>query len=227
MFIDSNDVLLNELKRIADAVSRPAPSPWFDWLKTVASFVLGLATAFISQQLQGWLGDNREQTKMRRVVYLELSRNFIELDFMIARNWNNDGTPILNRMRWTILNPFLTFDGERLMNEDKKLFYELKEGEVLKQIYYWFHHLDIPKSDGTDRFGLSEMRGPLSFFSDRFRAYPAFHRHLKKLLPAVDFEFIEKRTKLYKHVFSIEEMVDSGQMEVIDRSSRTGDDAPA
>ena len=164
---------------------------------------------------------------MRRVVYLELSRNFIDLDFMVAKNWNDDGTPILNGVRWKILNPFLTFDGERLMNEDKKLFYELKEGEVLKQIYYWFHHLDIPKADGTNKFGLSEMRGPLSFFSDRFRAYQTFRQHLKKLLPAVDFEFIQQRIRLYKHVFSTEELVDSGQLVVVDTNSRApGDDSP-
>jgi hypothetical protein len=227
MFIDPNDAVLHELKRIADAVSKPAPSSWLDWLKTLATFILGLATAFLSQQLQGWLGDDREQTKMRRVVYLELSRNFIDLDFMVAKNWNDDGTPILNGVRWKILNPFLTFDGERLMNEDKKLFYELKEGEVLKQIYYWFHHLDIPKADGTNKFGLSEMRGPLSFFSDRFRAYQTFRQHLKKLLPAVDFEFIQQRIRLYKHVFSTEELVDSGQLVVVDTNSRApGDDSP-
>ena len=228
MFIDANDAVLHELKRIADAVSKPAPNPWFDWLKTLATFILGLATAFLSQRLQGWLADDREQKKMRRVVYLEISRNFIYLDSMVAKNWNDDGTPILKKSRWDILNPFLTFDGERLMNEDKKLFYELKEGEVLKQIYYWFHYLDIPKSDGTNRFGLSEMRGPLSFFSDRFRAYPAVRRYLKKLLPSVDFEFIERRTKVYKHLFSMEEMVDSGQFMAGDIINLTaGDDSPA
>ena len=158
MFIDPNDAVLHELKRIADGVSKPAPNAWLDSLKTLATFILGLATAFLSQRLQAWLADDREQTKIRRVVYLELSRNFIELDFMVAKNWNEDGTPVLNGVRWNILNQFLNFDGERLMNEDKKLFYELKEGEVLKQIYYWFHHLDVPKADGTNKFGLSEMR---------------------------------------------------------------------
>jgi hypothetical protein len=213
MLFDPNDALIHELKRIADAVSKPAPSPWLDWLKTLASFIAGLAIAYFSQQFQSSTSDRREKRKMRRIVYFEISKNFMDLNSIVSPYWRKDGTPILKKMRYKILNQgFLTFEGELYMKENTAVFYQLEEGEILKWIYYWFHRLDIPKIDGSNKFGLAELRGPLSFFSDRFRDYPVFRRHLKKMISPTSFKFIENTTKCYKHVFSMEELIDSGLM---------------
>lgn len=216
MLLDPNDALIHELKRIADAVSKPATSPWLDWLKTLASFIAGLAIAYFSQQFQSSTSDRREKRKMRRIVYLEISKNFIELNSIVSPYWKKDGTPILKKMRFSVMNQGLfTFDGELYMNGNTAVFYQLEEGEILKWIYYWFHRLDVPKIDGSNKFGLSELRGPLSFFSDRFREYPVIRRQLKKMISHTSFELIENATKRYKHVFSMEEMVDSGLMRVV------------
>lgn len=224
MFIDPNDALISQLKRIADAASKGAPSPWLDWLRTVASFVAGLVTVFFGQWIQGRASDGREQKKIRRVVYLELSKNFIELNSIVSPYWAKSGKSILKKMRWGVLNSFITFEGEHLMVGNPAVFYQLEEGEILKWIYHWFHRLDVPKIDGSSKFGLAELRGPLSFFSDCFRKYPAFCRYLKKMVPDASFVLIQNATTQYEHIFSVEELVDSGLMEIIENGSQHASD---
>src|SRR5580693_5767702 len=102
MFLDPNDAIVQQLKRIADAASKPTSSPWLDWLKTIASFVAGLVTAYFSQEIQTITGDRREQTKLRRIVYVELFKNFLELHSIVSPYWKEDGTPILKKMRFKL-----------------------------------------------------------------------------------------------------------------------------
>jgi hypothetical protein len=65
-------------------------------------------------------------------------------------------------------------------------------------------------------YGISEFRAPVAFFSDCYRKYPAFRRHLRRTLPREDFLFIESATPIHKHMYTMEELVDSGQMRIVD-----------
>src|SRR5258708_30199854 len=62
---DPNAELLRQLTRIANALDKTGPSPWADWSKAVASFILGIITAYVGLWLQGRSSDRREQHKMR------------------------------------------------------------------------------------------------------------------------------------------------------------------
>lgn len=84
MLADPNTDLLNQLTRIANALSKPSPSPWIEWAKTLASFVAGIALTYIGIALQGSLGDRREQRKMRRIIYVELTNSFRYLFSMVS-----------------------------------------------------------------------------------------------------------------------------------------------
>jgi hypothetical protein len=208
MIADPNSELLKQLTRIADAMSKTGISAWLDWIKTLAAFILGIITAYLSLLLQGRASDRREQSKMRRIVYSELAQCFVLLDSMV-RN-----TPPGRGARYEMRQDLCAFDGESYMKENRVVFYELPEGAVLTWIYYQFHSV---RAGGT--YGLVEMKGPLGFFSEKFKEYPALKSNFRRFAQAGDFRIIQEAVKLYKWSATIEEMVDSGMLVVVPKSA--------
>lgn len=88
MLDDPNGELLKQLTRIADLLSKPAPSPWIDWIKTLAAFLIGIASGYVGLLLQARVSDKREQHKMRRIVYSEVAESFLLLHGMAAAAGN-------------------------------------------------------------------------------------------------------------------------------------------
>jgi hypothetical protein len=74
VFADLNADLVKQLARIADELSKPSPSPWIEWAKTLASFIAAMALTYFSIALQGSVSDKREQRKMRRIIGLVKTR---------------------------------------------------------------------------------------------------------------------------------------------------------
>jgi len=172
---------------------------------------------------------------MRRIVYMELARNFRTVDAVVRPHVKDDGTLILTGNRWRMLKTFATYDGETYMKEHPPTFYQLKEGEVLTTIYYWFHRIDgnpkyadseilavQRKSDDGEAgaadcpiYGLSEMKAPLGWFSDCYRQYPFLKKQLKKFVTAADFKHIDSATALYRHSSTFEELADAGIIRIV------------
>ena len=134
--------------------------------------MVGACTAYLSQLWQSRTSANKEQTQMRRIVYTELGKAFLDLDSLVARHMTTTGEPILHKLRIRVLRNTCAYDGEAYMKQSPAIFYQLEEGEILTWIYHWFHTVDAG-SDGGKTYGLAQMRGPLSFFSDCYRKYPA------------------------------------------------------
>ena len=151
---------------------------------------------------------------MRRIVYTELARCFLDLDVVVRDNVEPNGDLILKGQRFSTLQNLCNFDGESYMKNNPAIFYQLKEGEILKAMYHWYHRLD-GNLLAPPKFGLTEMKAPLSFFSDCFRNYPLIRRYLKKFVPSMDFRYIEDSTKRYKHRSTVEELVDSGVLKAV------------
>ncbi len=153
---------------------------------------------------------------MRRIVYRELAKAFLDLDGLLAGQITAAGEPILHRLRITVFRNICAYDGEVYMKQNPAIFYQLEEGEILTWIYHWFHNVDAG-SEGRTIYGLAQIRGPLSFFSDCYRKYPAIKKWLKEYVPASDFEYIDGATKRYKHSYSFQELADSGMVEIVDQ----------
>ena len=205
MFADPNGELLNLLTRIADAMNTKG-AWWLDWIKTLASFILGMIATFLGLWLQGRSSDRREQGKMRRVVYSELAQCFVLLDSMV-RN-----APPRRGVRYEMMKDLCAFDGEAYIKEKPAVFYELPEGIVLTWIYHHFHSVS---AGGT--YGLVEMKGSLGFFSEKFQENPTLRNNFRRFAQAADFRTIEKAVKLYKWSATIEDMIDSGLLSVVPR----------
>lgn len=184
--MDPTGEILKQLTRIADGANRPQNSQWLEWARTIASFVAGLLTAYLSSLLQGRVVEAREEVKMRRIVYMELARCFLDLDVMVRDHVKPNGDLILKGQRFSTFQNLCDFDGESYMQNNPPTFYQLKEGEILKWMYRWFHKLDGSFAE-PHKFGLAEMKAPLGFFSDCFRKYPIVSRSLKKFPSCLRF----------------------------------------
>ena len=220
MLADPNDVIIQQLTRIANAVSKPAPSPWLDWLKMIASLVAGLGIAYLIQLLQGRTNDSREQRQMRRIVYRELAKGFLNIDFIMREYTGPDGNLILNRQRLRVFQNFCSFNGEAYMKGNTATFYQLGEGEILTSIYYWFHQIDGSSEAGGPVYGLAQMKAPLGFFSDCYRKYPDLKKYLKQFIQADDFRYIDEATRRYKRASTWEELEDAGMIEIVEKPEK-------
>jgi hypothetical protein len=214
--MDPNSEILKQLTRIADATSRQQNSQWLDWVRTIASFVAGLLTAYLSSLVQGRVSEIREESKLRRIVYTELARCFLDLDVVVHDQVKPNGDSILKGQRYSTFQNQCNYDGESYMKNNPAIFYRIKEGEILKWMYFWFHKLDGNLTT-PPKFGLTEMKAPLGFFSDRYRENPIIKRNLKKFVSKGDFRYIAESTKRYKHASTLEESVDSGVLQAIPR----------
>lgn len=208
MLVDPNSELIKQLTRIAEAASAPHTSPWAEWLKTIGSFIAGLATAYISDLIRTRSSENSEQTKMRRIVYCELASCFLSLNSAVGAETT------LRGVRYKVFKDLCPFDGEAYMKNNPAVFYQLSEGQILTAMYYWFHRVDGGGIENPRTYGLSEMKSPLGFFSDRYREYPIIKKNFKKILPKSDFAIIDHTVKRYKHGATIEELVDAGVMRI-------------
>jgi len=218
VWADPSGELLKQLTRIADALSQPGPSAWMEWLKTIASFVAGLATAYVSQQLQGRLSDGREQKKMRRLVYSELAECFIQLDSMVRVAYQS-----ARPCSFDIRRDLFTFDGESYMKENRAVFYELPEGTVLTWLYEWFHRVRA-----GERYPRALLKSPLGFFSETYRTNPTIRKYFKQFGGPERFRIIEEAVKQYEHKLSLEDLIDSGMLRVdpaTDQEKTSGDTA--
>ena len=149
---------------------------------------------------------------------MELARGFIEWESLLQEHVKPTGELILTGMRMRINSNLCTFTGEAYMKEHPTTFYQLEEGVLLTHIYIWFHRLD-PDSEidppGKHGYGLVQLKGPVAFFSDYYRKYPAIRKHLKRFVSASEFKYIDAATKRYRHVYTAEEMQDSGMLTLI------------
>jgi hypothetical protein len=184
VLVDPNADLIKQLTRIADELSKPSPSPWTEWAKTIASFVAGIALTYFSIALQGWLGDMREQRKMRRIIYVELTRSFFCLfDFASGlretkkpvRGPNTAGKIHLPSVR--IVNPPFTFEGEDYMHEHRSVSYELSEMVTLKRMYH-----DLHRMSPGETVTLGELEFPLIGFGMAFKNDAVIRNNFRKFV---------------------------------------------
>jgi hypothetical protein len=222
IFSAPDNEMLRQLTRIADAVSTAHASPWIEWLRTIASFIAGviaaILTAYLSDLLKKRSSDEDEQSKMRRIVYQELGRDFLEIHSMIR------GETKLRRARYTVLKNLCSFDGETYMKQNPAIFYGLSEGQALTWIYGSFHGIDAGGKDDRRVYGLAQMKAPLGYFSDCYREYPTLRKHFKKVLSAHAYALVDDAVKSYRFLFTIEEAVDSGIMEIVDEPAEKNRD---
>lgn len=214
MLTDSNAETLRQLTRIADAVSAQHTSPWWEWLKTIASFVAGLLTAYLSDMIRSRSSERSDQSRMRRIVYSELAQCFLML-----HSWVGD-EKTLKGQRYTVFKNLCDFDGEAYIRQNPAIFYGLPEGQVLTQMYYWFHRVDGGGLENPRTYGLAEMRAPLRFFSDRYRNYRILRKNFKKVLADNDYRLINNAVREYEKLATLEEMVDSGLITVVEGPKR-------
>lgn len=214
LVIDPNSEILRQLTRIADAATKSSGSPWLEWVKTIASFIAGLYTAYLSDLMRTRSSDRKEQTRLRKIVYYELARCFLDIHALVGTETK------LRRVRFQVMKELCAFDGEAYIKQNPAIFYSLPEAELIKGLYHRFHNVGPGDSKVPKKYGLVEMKAPLGLFSDCFRTSAIFKKNLKKLIDSHEYSVIENAVKQYKFSFTMEEMVDSGLMEIIDPSKQ-------
>lgn len=183
MFTDPNSDLVQQLTRIADALSKPGPSPWLEWLRNLFSFIAGIATAFLSIEVEVRLGDARERRKMRRIVYTELTHGFRDL-YEVACNLdsvsgrrprrpNSKGEIHPPSVRF--VNPGFTFDGQEYMRQHSSVCYELSEREELKRMYEELSRLS-PGSTAS----IGDLQIPLVHFGKMYQEDKVIRDNFRK-----------------------------------------------
>ena len=213
VFFDGNSEMLAQLKRIADSLGAPHDSPWTEWLKTLTSFIAGICTAYIADWLRNRSTENKEQFRLRRIVYNELVGCFLQVHSMVSQVRSG-------RTRFNVLQSISPFDGEVYMKQNPAVFYGLPEAQTLSVLYCKFRDVCRVERDKPRKFGMVEMKSPLGYFSDCYRSNRIFRKNLKKILTSTDFSALDDAVKHYKWSFTFEEMAESGLMEIIDKPSQ-------
>lgn len=169
---DPSSDLIQQLARIADALSKSSSSPWIIWAQTLASFVAGISATYFGIWLQERFRDGREQRKMRRILYTELTNSFLFLYGSVVklrameespRKPNSEGKiypPALE-----MINPPITFEGEDYMRQHQSVSFELSEMAALKRMY---HDLSFMRPGATVLLG--EFEGALVKFAEAFKS---------------------------------------------------------
>ena len=209
MLVDPNADLLNQLTRIADALSKATPSPWTEWAKTLASFVAGIALTYFSIALQGRLGDRREQRKMRRIIYVELTNSFLYLYELASSTHTMKGSPRkpnsageIHPPMVRLINPPFTFEGEDYMRQHNSVSYELSEMATLKRMYVELSRLSPGKT-----VTLGELEMPLVHFGMAFKSYAVIRNNFRRFA-GKDLSAIEAVANHFAdHQVKIEDMV--------------------
>jgi hypothetical protein len=218
---DPNADLVNQLARIADALSKPSSSPWIEWAKTLASFVAGMALTYFSIALQGRVGDKREQRKMRRIIYTELTNSFLYL-FEFAsglrgrkkspRTPNSAGE--IHPPMADLLNLPFTFEGEDYIRQHHSVAYELSEMPALKRMYG-----DLSRLSPGTTVTLGELEAPLVRFGLAFKSDAVIRNNFRKFagtdlgaIEAVANHFADHKVKA-EDLMVLKEMKTGGDSE--------------
>lgn len=167
-YFDPNSDILRQLTRIADAASTPYASPWSDWLKTLVLFVAGICTAYLADSIRSRASDKKEQLKLRRIVYYELARCFLNLHMLVG------SSPMGKKARFAVLKDMSPFDGEAYIKQNPAVYYSLPGSEILMSMYHSFRPVCKVGPDTSKRFGLVEMKSPLGYFSECYKKTARF-----------------------------------------------------
>jgi hypothetical protein len=183
MFSDPNVEILKQLTRIADALNKPQPSPWVEWVRNLASLIAGGLLAMFSIKLQTKAHDTVEHKRMRRIIYRELAANTLEV-YGIVRAFSNEtvvaGPKDVKRgykdpPAFEILNPPWTFDGEEYMQQNRSVAYELPEMVFLKRMYVEFHHFEAGRT-----VPIGQFKSVLKKISTGIKTNPVVRQGFKK-----------------------------------------------
>jgi hypothetical protein len=200
MFTDPNAEILKQLTRIADALGKPGPSPWVEWVRTLSSFVAGVFLTMLSIRLQAMSHDTSEHKRMRRIIYRELAGATLEL-FGIVRGFSGKKTevkpedikkgykdpPLLR-----IVNPPWTFEGEDYMRQNKSVAYELPEMVFLKRMYFELHTF----AAGT-KHPIGAFKSVLRKISKEFETNSIVRKGFKRFAGG-DYKSMEEIAKYFK-----------------------------
>ena len=198
-FDDPSGEVLKQLTRIADAVNKALPSPWLDWAKTIVAFLLGLATAYITQLIQGRFRDRKEKGKMRRIVYSELAQSFLYMHQMAieAASSGNSQTPDLR-----LLQAPCTFEGETYLKQNSNVFYQLPEGMTLTWLYSHFHTVQAGST-----YALPLFQSPLRFFSQSFKTERILRKYFRQFAGREKFRLMRKAVQHYNDTPALEDSI--------------------
>jgi hypothetical protein len=206
---DPNTDLVKQLARIADELSKPGSSPWTEWAKTIASFVAGMALTYFSIALQGRVGDKREQSKMRRIIYTELANSFLYLFEMasgLRATKKSPGRPNsageIHPPMVRLINPPFTFEGEDYMRQHHSVAYELSEMAALKRMY-----VELSRLSPGNSVSLGDLEIPLVHFGMAFKSDAAIRNNFRKFA-GKDYDAIEAIANHFAdHKIPIEDLV--------------------
>jgi len=169
-----------------------------------------MATTYFSIALQARSGDKREQTKMRRIIYVELTASFIELDSMVWNVRSVDRKPRLPNSKGEIhppsmrvLNSFFTFEGEEYMRQHHSVAYELPKMVELKRMYKGLSHF----SPGNI-VSVGALEVPLVKFRKVFKENVVIKNNFRAFASGEDFTAIERiATHFADHVIPAEDLL--------------------
>ena len=210
MFADPNAEILKQLTRIADTLSKPGPSPWVEWVRTLASFVAGVFLTMLSISLQAVSHDTSEHKKMRRIIYRELADATLHLYKTVAlftgRTTEVRPEDIKRGFKdpptFRIVNPPWTFEGEEYMRENKSVAYELPEMMFLKRMYFELHNFEA----GTTH-AIGEFKSVLKKISNEFKANSVVRKGFKRFANG-DYKSMEVIANYFANIkLPIEEFV--------------------
>jgi len=179
------------------SANNPELLTWTEWLRTLLSFVVGMAVSYLTIMFQNASGDRHEQRKMRRVIYRELAEAIIWTQEVIQsmpppRNPSDSNSEVIDPPSMRVLNSPYTFEGEEYMRQNREVSYSLPEMAQLKRMYVVFRRI----SETGQIVSVGEFKSPLVYFGREFTANRVIRKSFKKFA-RVDFSSLERILNYY------------------------------
>jgi len=121
-----------QLEQIVNALNRPTIPTW---LIAILSAFLGFLISIPTQLFQHWYSDRRARGKMRIIIYSELGSMYSNLVHFYRVKTELPEHKDIEWRKKQLKETFLKFEGEKYAEENKDVFFGLKERPTITLLY--------------------------------------------------------------------------------------------
>lgn len=122
----------SQIAEIVTALNSPSIPTW---LIAIMSAFLGFLASVLSQIFQHWYSEHRARSKMRMIIYSELGAMYSPL---VHFHNSKARFPEQEDIEWRkkqLRERFLKFEGEKYAEDNKAVFFQMKERSTITELY--------------------------------------------------------------------------------------------
>lgn len=178
-----------QLEQIIKALNRPTIPTW---LIAILSALLGFLVFIPTQLFQHWYADRRARSKMRIIIYSELGSMYSNLVHFYGVGTELPEDRDIEWRKKQLKEKFLKFEGEKYADENKDVFFALKERSTITSLYSAIREVFGPEEE----YGFFINAGlAIEIIEDCVRLNGLPHKFVERYMNESDFVAIAEANR--------------------------------